>query len=45
MPKYVELLDAAAPGDFRWRFEIIEGEEHVPESSYGNGIAFIFEGR
>jgi len=45
LPRYVELLGAIAPGDFRWKQEIVEGDGHVPENSYGNGIAFIFRGR
>jgi hypothetical protein len=43
LPRYMELLGVIAPEDFRWRSEIADGDGHVPENSYGNGIAFIFE--
>jgi predicted alpha/beta superfamily hydrolase len=42
MPAYLQLLEATAPDDFRWKFEVAEGQSHVPENSHGNGIAFIF---
>jgi len=45
LPEYVELLSAIAPRDFRWTHEVAEGDGHVPENSYGNGIAFIFRNR
>lgn len=45
LPRYVDLLEAAAPRDFRWKFDVVEGGEHVPETSYGDGIAFIFGSR
>jgi hypothetical protein len=45
LPEYVDLLEEIAPGDFRMRSEVVEDSGHVPDSSYGSGIAFIFEGR
>lgn len=43
LPGYVELLGEIAPTDFRWFHEVVEGGEHVPETSYQKGIAYIFE--
>ena len=45
LPKYVDLLEKIVPGDFRMRSEVVKGSGHVPDSSYGSGIAFIFESR
>ena len=42
LPGYVELLTEIAPADFRWTSVVAQGEEHVPDSSYREGIAFIF---
>jgi predicted alpha/beta superfamily hydrolase len=42
MPAYLELLESIAPDDFRWKFEVAEGQSHVPENSHENGVAFIF---
>lgn len=45
LPEYVDLLEKIAPGDFRMKSEVVKGSGHVPDSSYGSGIAFIFENR
>ncbi len=42
LPRYVELLAEIAPRDFRWTHEVAKGQGHVPDGSFGNGIAFIF---
>ena len=42
LPGYVDLLEKIAPRDFRWTCEVVAGGGHVPENSYGDGIAFIF---
>jgi predicted alpha/beta superfamily hydrolase len=45
LPAYVKLLREISPADFRWKNEMVEGSGHVPDNSYTNGIAFIFDGR
>jgi len=42
LPAWVELLSEISPADFRWRNDVVEGGGHVPISTYGTGIAFIF---
>ncbi len=44
MPAYEALLNEVAPADFLWKNEFVEGGNHVPASTYHNGIAFIFSG-
>lgn len=42
LPRYVSLLNAIAPEDFRWEYEVVAGSGHVPENSHERGIEFIF---
>jgi hypothetical protein len=43
LPKYVSLLSAIAPEDFRWTAEVVAGNGHVPFNSHERGIEFIFQ--